>query len=174
MKSQTRPVVVKATDRGVGSNTPFHPFRRVFFFAAMIACLVLLLGEHPARAQQWEAPAVPKSNLGSPDPKPLNSKSNYIPMTGKERWNLYTKGTLLSPGPYVVGLGLASVAQASNEPKEWGGGWGGYGKRVASAYGIILTEEAIHQSLATVLRTNPRYLRCDCKNGGTVPGMPSR
>jgi hypothetical protein len=165
MKSQTRSAVVKTTDTGVGSNTPFNPFQRVFLFAAMFACLVLLLGEHPARAQQWEAPAVSKALPASPDPKPLNSKSNYIPMTGKERWNLYTKGTLLSPSPYVMGLGLASVAEASNEPKEWGGGWGGYRERVASTYGIILTEETIHQGLATALRTDPRYLRCDCKNG---------
>jgi hypothetical protein len=64
-----------------------------------------------------------------------------------------------------VGLGLASATQASNQPKEWGGGWGGYGKRVASTYGIILTEETIHQSMAAALRTDPRYLRCDCKNG---------
>jgi hypothetical protein len=165
VKSHTQYVVLKAVATPVCFNMPISLFRGSLYLSVIFACLILLFCGDPARAQLWEAPAAPKALPPSPEPKPLNSRSNYIPITGKERWNLYTKGTLLSPGPYVVGLGLASVAQASNEPKEWGGDWGGYGKRVASTYGIILTEETIHQSMATALRTDPRYLRCDCKNG---------
>jgi hypothetical protein len=130
----------------------------------MSGCLVVLLCS-PARGQEEEPPATSRVVPASPNPKLLNSKSDYVPLTGKERWNLYTKKTLLSPFPYALGLGLASVMQASNEPKEWGGGWRGYGKRVASSYGIILSEEAIHQSMAAALRTEPRYLRCACKIG---------
>ena len=140
-----------------------NPFRRVLYLAVMSGCLVALLCS-PARAQEGEPPTTSSVLPVSADPKPLNSKSDYVPLTGKERWDLYTKGTLLSPFPYAMGLGLASVMQASNEPKEWGG-WGGYGKRVASTYGIILSEEAIHQSAAAALRTDPRYLSCACKNG---------
>jgi hypothetical protein len=167
VKSQTQYVVVKAEATPVRLNMSFSPFQRTFYFAAMFSCLLLLFCENPARAQEGdgEPPAASKLLPASPDPKPLNSKLNYVPMTGKERWNLYTKGTLFSPGPYTVGLGLASVTQASNQPKEWGSGWDGYGKRVASTYGIILTEETIHQSMAAALRTDPRYLRCNCKNG---------
>ena len=165
MKSQTQSVVVKAAATPVRANMSINPFRRALPLAVTFSCLLLFFCENPARAQQEQPPATPKYFPASPDPKPLNSKSNYIPITGKERWNLYTKGTLLSPGPYILGLGLASVAQASNEPKEWGGGWGGYGKRVASTYGIVLTEETIHQSMATALRTDPRYTHCACKNG---------
>ena len=166
MKSQAQyDVVVKAAATPVRANMSINPFRRARPLAVTFSCMLLFFCENPARAQQEQPPETPKYLPASPDPKPLNSKSDYIPITGRERWNLYTKGTLLSPGPYTLGLGLASVAQASNEPKKWGGGWSGYGKRVASTYGIILTEETIHQSMATALRTDPRYVRCDCKNG---------
>ena len=165
MKSQSQYVVLKAAATVARANMSINPFQRALPLAVTFSCLLLFFCENPARAQQEQPPATPKYLRASADPEPLNSKSNYIAITGKERWNLYTKGTLPSPGPYILGLGLASVAQASNEPKEWGGGWNGYGKRVASTYGIILSEETIHQSMAAALRADPRYLRCTCKNG---------
>lgn len=146
-------------------NVSTNPMRRILYLAVAFSSLLLLFGAVRARAQQWEPPVTARPLPASPSPKPLNSKSNWFPMTGKERWNYYTKGTLLSPGPYLVVLGVALGAQGVNEPKEWGGGWGGYGRRAASSSGIFLTGETIHQSMATALRTDPRYLRCNCRNG---------
>ena len=165
MKSQVRCLVAKCAHARVGRVAPVVPFRRVARFATLLGCLVLPFGPCPLQAQQTDPSVAPKVLPASPKAKPVNSKSNYVPVTGEERWKLYSRGTVLSPGPYVLGLGLASVAQAANRPKEWGGGWDGYGKRVGSIYGIILTEETIRQSMAAALRTDPRYLRCDCKNG---------
>ena len=165
MKPQIRCIGAKCAHARAGRRAPVVPLHRVARFATLLGSLVLPFGPCPLQAQQSDPSVAPKVLPASPKAKPVNPKSSYVPMTGEERWKLYSRGTVLSPGPYVLGLGLASVAQATNRPKEWGGGWDGYGKRVGSTYGIILTEETIRQSMAAALRTDPRYLRCDCKNG---------
>lgn len=92
-------------------------------------------------------------------------KPKYVSLTSAERWHRYWKDTLLSPGLYFASAGAALGDQASNSPKEWGGGWSGYGRRTGSLYGLFLSQETIHQSGAAFFHTDPRYFRCMCRGG---------
>ena len=89
---------------------------------------------------------------------------NVIPqaLTGKERWNFYANETFLSPWPYVVSLGAGLAYQALDYPSEWGGGFRGYAWRAASQYGLVLTQNTIHDGGAAALGYEPRYFPCRC------------
>ena len=84
-------------------------------------------------------------------------------LTGKERWNLYVNETFQSPWPYVVSLGAGLTYQALDYPSEWGGGLKGYGRRTASQYGGLLTQNTIHDGGAALLGYEPRYFSCRCR-----------
>jgi len=91
--------------------------------------------------------------------------ANAIPqaLTGKERWDFYTNETFLSPGPYVVSFGAGLAFQAFNYPREWGGGLKGYARRTASQYGLVLSQNTIHDGGEAALGWEPRYFPCQCK-----------
>lgn len=58
----------------------------------------------------------------------------------------------------LVGSAIASgITQGTNTPKEWGHGWGAYGKRYASSYGIAMTDQLVTFGLESALHEDPRY-----------------
>jgi hypothetical protein len=54
------------------------------------------------------------------------------------------------------------IQQATKSPPEWGSGWGGYGKRVASGFGIELVTTTANYGIAEVLREDTAYYACEC------------
>lgn len=83
-------------------------------------------------------------------------------LSGKERWHLYLNETYLSSGIYFASFGSALGGQAANDPKAWGGGFSGYGRRAASQYGLFAIQNTIHDGGAAALGYEPRYFRCQC------------
>ena len=84
----------------------------------------------------------------------------FVPLTGKQRSDRFFKDYLLSPVTYVASAGAASGGQITNDPKEWGRTWEGYGKRVGTMFAMFTTQEAMHQGGDAILRYDPRYFRC--------------
>jgi hypothetical protein len=55
------------------------------------------------------------------------------------------------------------IQQATKSPPEWGSSWNGYGKRVASAFGVELVTTAANYGIAEVLREDAAYYACECR-----------
>lgn len=85
---------------------------------------------------------------------------NYNPLTADERWELYFKQSYWSVGAYVGPLFAAlALDQSTNTPPQWGGGFRGYGLRVASrvASGDVV-QNSIQFPMAALLKEDVRYI----------------
>ena len=79
------------------------------------------------------------------------------PLSAGQKFRLATAG-VFDWGTYPFNGALSGIAQARNDPKAWGQGWGAYGKRFGASFadngiGTYMTT-AIFPSL---LREDPRY-----------------
>src|SRR6267143_5253406 len=79
------------------------------------------------------------------------------PMTTGQKFRLATAG-VFDWGAYPFNGILSGIAQAKNDPKEWGQGWGAYGKRYSASFadnsiGTYMTTAI----LPSMLREDPRY-----------------
>lgn len=117
-------------------------------------------------------PTQPPPNSGSSDGRkqslavnPVTGQTtafaaNYRPLTGEERWRLYFKQSCASVGAYV-GPFLAALIldQARGDPRQWGGGFPGFGRRMASrlAAGDIV-QNSVQFSAAALLHEDVRYI----------------
>jgi hypothetical protein len=63
----------------------------------------------------------------------------------------------------VEGLGFAGVAQLENSPPQWGKGWHGYEKRVASNVGEFYIQEGVTEGLAAAMDRPLDYKKCACR-----------
>ena len=89
----------------------------------------------------------------------LASQSNYTPLTASERWELYLKMTYGSAGPYLSPLVTALLLdQANGTPRQWGGGWPGFGRRLASRTGNAVLQGSFQAPLAALLHEDVRYI----------------
>lgn len=88
-----------------------------------------------------------------------SSASNYSPLTGKERLRVYWKQTYFSVGAYFRPVFLALVLdQTTNSPSQWGGGFSGFGRRVASRIASNMIQGTIRAPLAAALHEDVRYV----------------
>ena len=62
----------------------------------------------------------------------------------------------------IMGLAYSGVNQINNQPEEWGKGWSGYGKRVASNLGEFLIQESVTDGLAAIMKRPLDYTPCRC------------
>jgi len=79
------------------------------------------------------------------------------PLSTGQKFRLATAG-VFDWGSYPFNGILAGIAQAKNDPKEWGQGWGAYGKR----YGASFADNSIGTYMTTaifpsLLHEDPRY-----------------
>jgi hypothetical protein len=74
-------------------------------------------------------------------------------------------------GPFpIVGSALvAGINQADGTPPEWGGGFGGYGRRWGSNYGIGALTTSTRYGIAEILGEDTLYYRCECS--GVFPRL---
>jgi hypothetical protein len=59
----------------------------------------------------------------------------------------------------ALGFGYAGVDQLRNDPMEWGKGWRGYEKRLASNVGEFVIQESVTDALAAVMQRPLDYQR---------------
>jgi hypothetical protein len=91
-----------------------------------------------------------------------SSKVNYVPLTVEERWKLYWKQNYWSMGAYIGPFAAALVLdQARGDPYQWGGGFPGYGRRVASRVGGAIFQGTFQAPVAALLHEDVRYIAAD-------------
>lgn len=73
---------------------------------------------------------------------------------------------------YGIALGFvyAGVDQLRDEPPEWGKGWHGYGRRLASNVGEFVIQETVTDIAAAVMNRPLDYRRCRCTGTGRKIG----
>ena len=70
----------------------------------------------------------------------------------------------------VMGFGYAAYDQATTTPEEWGHGWNGYGKRLASNLGEFYIQEGVTEGLAALMNRPLDYGHCPCHETGSRIG----
>jgi hypothetical protein len=119
----------------------------------------------------------PSSTAGSPHEMHVNPltglvstpASNYEPLTGDERLKIYFKMNYWSVGAYFGPVLTALVLdQATNSPEQWGGGFRGFGRRVASRVGNAVLQGTVQAPVAAVFHEDVRYITSN------QPGIKSR
>jgi uncharacterized membrane protein len=111
------------------------------------------LGLSSAEDQKQQVKVNPLTGLA------IASQSNYTPLTGSERWKLYFKMTYASAGPYLSPLANALLLDQDNgTPRQWGGGFPGFGRRLASRAGNAVLQGTFQAPLAALLHEDVRYI----------------
>ena len=67
----------------------------------------------------------------------------------------------------MLGFAYAGVDQLRNDPPEWGKGWHGYGRRLASDVGEFTIQETVTEGLAAAMNRPLDYQRCRCRAIGS-------
>src|SRR6266851_3814963 len=137
---------------------------------ALSLLIGLLVAVAPACTQQPE-PQQPTPAPSDPQPKSakdvkaeqdkqggtVGKAKELPPLTSGQKFRLATAG-VFDWAAYPFNGVLSAIAQAKNDPKEWGQGWGAYGKRFGASFadnsiGTYMTT-AVFPSL---LHEDPRY-----------------
>jgi len=145
-------------------------FAWIGIVVAVLTCSVLAQEESPTSHLQG-APSL----QASPTPKPGdNTKVNwlygaYVPkdvplrsLTSHERVQVWVRATFTTYGIYAKTALFSLSDQAQNKPPAWGGGWAGYGKRVASRHGQFVAQNSLSALGNGILGYEPRYDVCRC------------
>ena len=74
-------------------------------------------------------------------------------------------------GPYAIvgGVFFGAIDQATRTPPEWKQGFGGYSERLGSDYGIAAASTTTRYLLASALKEDTLYYRCECR--GVFPRL---
>jgi hypothetical protein len=86
----------------------------------------------------------------------------YVPLSGPQRWQRWVSEDGRSGALHVDSLATAAYLQVLNSPGEWKGTTNGYLRRAGSSYASNVIQNSVHESMAGIAGTDPRYLACDC------------
>jgi hypothetical protein len=86
-----------------------------------------------------------------------------VPMTVRQRREIYLQGTLATPGAYLKRMFDAGIDQWRNSPPQWGQGWGAYGERFASREGQFIAANSLAALGNAALHYEVRYDQCNCQ-----------
>jgi hypothetical protein len=67
----------------------------------------------------------------------------------------------------LLGFAYAGVDQLRNDPPEWGKGWHGYERRLASDVGEFVIQETVTEALSAAMHRPLDYQRCRCQAIGS-------
>jgi hypothetical protein len=107
------------------------------------------------KARDWESGWIAGIYVGR------NRK--LVTPTAEEREEIYLKQTLTTPEAYMKRMFAALIDQARGTPYQWGGGWGGYGKRFASREGQFVAANSLAALGNAKLGYEVRYDQCKCE-----------
>jgi hypothetical protein len=101
-----------------------------------------------------------------PNYRTADANSTYSPITPKQKFMIATKDTLDYP-LFILGAGLAGVAQMTNEHPDFGQGFKGYAQRYATSYSDQFIGNYMTEGLLPILfHQDPRYFRIGPAQGG--------
>jgi hypothetical protein len=134
--------------------------------AALVLGLAVLSSQTMAQVSaQPDLPSVdvaavrPSSTPGTVGPTPLFA---YKRPTEREKVRLFVFDAF---GPYAFAKSALAggFQQETKSPSEWGEGWGAFGTRVASNFGIQLVTTTTRYGMAEIFREDAAYYRCGCR-----------
>jgi hypothetical protein len=85
-----------------------------------------------------------------------------IPLSLKQRREIYLEQTLTTPGAYMKRMFAAGIDQARGVPSQWDDGWDGYVERFASREGQFIAANTLAYLGNVALKYEPRYDQCRC------------
>lgn len=92
----------------------------------------------------------------------VSKERPLVPLNTRQRQAIYLQQTLASASAYWKRMFQAGVDQARGAPYQWGGGWRGYGKRLASREGQFIGANSFAALGNAKLGYEPRYEQCRC------------
>jgi hypothetical protein len=107
------------------------------------------------KARDWESGWIAGEYVGRNRP--------LVTLTREQREEIYLRQTLITPEAYMKRMFAAAIDQARGTPWQWGGGWGGYGKRFASREGQFVTANSLAALGNAKLGYEVRYDQCKCQ-----------
>lgn len=94
-------------------------------------------------------------------PVPQSQNYTYVRPSHATRLSNYAFDAF-GPYPIIAAAASAGINQAGDAPPEWGGGIGGYGRRVGSNFGIAFVDTTTRYALSEALKEDTLYYRCEC------------
>lgn len=82
--------------------------------------------------------------------------------TPEERWRVFWRGVVLSPGAFTRAGISAAAQQQSNTPIDYGQGAAGYSKRFANNFATFTLQDGASNALAAAAGYEVRYIQCKC------------
>ncbi|MGB2669623.1 MAG: hypothetical protein WA621_16965 [Candidatus Acidiferrum sp.] len=133
---------------------------RVSYLFVAVTVLALVA---PVGMAQTTAGVYPSGNVATPFSSPAPSTLNLTYRRPSEKIKLRNYVfDAFGPYPIVGSALLGAVSQANKTPPEWGQGFGAYGERVGSDFGIALATTTTRYALAEAFREDTLYYRCEC------------
>jgi len=87
-----------------------------------------------------------------------------VPMTVRQRREIYLQETLTTPSAYLKRMFAAGIDQARGVPYQWDDGWGGYEERFASREGQFIGSNSLAALGNAALKYEVRYDQCRCQS----------
>lgn len=138
-------------------------------FAVLIFCVPSTWAQSAAGAGTTSsASSTPQAPPAAPVAQTQNSPWHTQPgvayhrPTDKQKFHAYLFDTF-GPYPFLAAATAGAISQATNSPPEWQQGFGAYGARFASNYGIAMITTTTRYGLAEALHEDTLYYRCSCK-----------
>jgi hypothetical protein len=91
---------------------------------------------------------------------------NYVPTTGRERWNDYVRQNFAQPGVFSQTFFTALGDQTGHVPSNWGSGASVFPQRLGSEFARFTIGGTIESTIDAGLHKDTRFFRCACH--GTV------
>ncbi len=88
--------------------------------------------------------------------------AHYQPLDGVQRWERWRMEDGGGAAIHVQSIASAAYLQMIDDPSAWSRSSGGFARRLGSSYGSNLIQNSVHESLAGVAGTDPRYFSCAC------------
>lgn len=98
--------------------------------------------------------------------EPASATSNYVPMTGHERWDDYVRQNFAQPGAFFQTFFTALGDQTGHVPSNWGSNPALFPQRLGSEFARFTIGGTIESTIDAGLHQDTRFFRCACH--GTV------
>jgi hypothetical protein len=109
-----------------------------------------------AGAEQAGAEQSAADQAGRDDTGPATTNDVYVPLTLWQNY-VWSLDRIFAPGELFVVGARTAIDHSRSQPSSWGGGTGGYAKRVASRLGRIAVREDIAFAVRALDHEDPRY-----------------
>jgi hypothetical protein len=142
-------------------NLSILPARQFLWMSVLLSCVVPVLCE----AQAIPGIALdPPVAAGPPQPGQLPNTISAPAMTARDKFDYRVVQSVGLRGFVGAAIG-ASIGTATNTPREWGQGVGGFAERYGSGFAANLTRQTLAFVIDNALREDPRYFPSEEKAG---------